>query len=787
MEGGRSEARAVASFRALVPSMFHRRLILLMGSAVGVCVVLMAQAGNLTVRQGDKHLARAASRLVTERWTETVRGRILDRKGRVLAQDEASFDVLVDYRVITGEWAVMRAREAVLREQRDRWDMLDEVGRRALIERAIPEYQDRLERDWGRLAGALGIERGALEDARVEVVGRVHHMAAYVREQQRTAREQELNRDRRVAIPVTLRDVARPIAEERAAHVIVRGVESEVAADVRRLASGEDAMAGVVVRPSGRRVYPLETMEVVLDGRGMPSRLESKMEGAVSVRVAGVGTHVLGRMRGAQKEDFERRAGMDMQEEGPDRGRYIEGDRVGAGGIEEGAEDVLRGVRGRVVEHHDSGAAEVFVAGAGRDVRLTLDIALHARIQALMTPDVGLAKVQPWHATAQADQKFYDNMGRSLNGAAVVIEIESGEVLAMVSTPSFTRETYEEHSVEMARNEVDAPLVNKAVGKPYPPGSVVKPLVLTWAVTDNKLGLDEGIECTGALYPVRASDSLRCWIYKQFGRTHADDYGDALFGATAIEVSCNIFFYTLGRRLGFDGMVEWYKKMGVGEGYSLGIGGEYGGYAGRGEDTQTPIVTLATFMGIGQGPVNWTPLHAADAYATLARGGVRIWPRVVGGVMPRHSDLHWDSSAIEMAKRGLKGVINGAAGGGRWLIDPETGAREEIFNAPGVEVWGKTGTAAAPTIYARDAEGEWVYEEGRNPVTGEVENERIVLREGDHSWFVVLAGDEGYPKYAVSVIVEYGGSGGRVSGPIANQILHALVEEGYLVGQGGGG
>ena len=776
----------MASFRALVPSMFHRRLILLMGSAIGVCGVLVLQAGNLTVVRGAEHLAQAESRLVSVRWTETVRGRVLDRKGRVLAQDGASFDVLVDYRVIKGEWAAIKAREDVLREQREQWDMLDDVGRKGLIESSIPRYQEFLEQKWDALAIALRVERDELDEARWDVIERIHPMGAYVRELQRSAREEEMNRDRRVAIPVTLGDVARPIAEEREAHALARGVSSEVAADVRRLAGGENGMPGLMVRPSGKREYPYESMEVVLDGEGMPSRLREQMDGAVLVRTAGVATHVLGRMRKAQREDFDRRAanGAKNDEDGPDRGYYREGDLVGAGGIEEAAEDVLRGTRGRIVEHHDSETAEIAQPASGQDVHLTLDIQLQARIQALMTPDVGLAKVQPWHASSQG---LAFAVGTPLNGAAVVIEIESGEVLAMVSTPSFTRETYEEFSVEMSRNEVDAPLVNKAVGKPYPPGSVVKPLVLTWAVTDGEFRMDEGIECTGALYPERAPKSLRCWIYKQFGHTHSDDFGGALGGDLAIEVSCNIFFYTLGRRLGFNRMVEWFQQMGVGEGFSLGIGGEYGGYVGDGGDTQTPRVTHATFMGIGQGPVDWTPLHAADAYATLARGGVRIWPRVMRGLMPRHKDLHWDSSAVEMAMSGLDGVVNGAAATGRWLTDPDTGVREPIFNAPGINIWGKTGTADAPAIYARGADGKRIMVETANPQPGQSSSMPKALREGDHSWFVVLAGDEGYPKYSIAVLIEYGGSGGRVSGPITNQIVHALIDEGYLHGGGAGG
>lgn len=95
------------------------------------------------------------------------------------------------------------------------------------------------------------------------------------------------------------------------------------------------------------------------------------------------------------------------------------------------------------------------------------------------------------------------------------------------------------------------------------------------------------------------------------------------------------------------------------------------------------------------------------------------------------------------------------------------GKDEPVFNVPTVTIWGKTGTAAAPPI-RRDPDGD-----------GPLPPQTII--EGDHSWFVVLAGPKGdRPRYAIAVVIDYGGSGGKVSGPICNQIVHALMAEGYL-------
>ena len=127
-------------------------------------------------------------------------------------------------------------------------------------------------------------------------------------------------------------------------------------------------------------------------------------------------------------------------------------------------------------------------------------------------------------------------------------------------------------------------------------------------------------------------------------------------------------------------------------------------------------------------------------------------------------------SAIEAALEGLFGSVNDTRGTGCTIGFEEAG-RERIFNAPGVRVWGKTGTAEAPALM-EDPDGD-----GPQP--------RRSVRSGDHAWFAVLVGPEGgAPRYAVSVMIEYGGSGGRVAGPVANQIVHALIAEGYLPGGG---
>ena len=117
----------------IIKSMFVRRVVLLGAVFVLGLLVLLAQAWRLTVGKGSSFLEIAERRTVSEKWTPSVRGRILDRKGRVLAEDTPAFDVLADYNLITGDWAEAGAARQARREHKDEWPKLDRTDRAALI------------------------------------------------------------------------------------------------------------------------------------------------------------------------------------------------------------------------------------------------------------------------------------------------------------------------------------------------------------------------------------------------------------------------------------------------------------------------------------------------------------------------------------------------------------------------------------------------------------------------------------------------------------------------------
>lgn len=797
-----TEAALARERDSIVASMFHRRLLLLGAIALVAGGVLSARLWMLTAVKSEDLRAQAERRLVREQWTPTVRGRILDRKGRVLAEDQPAYAVAIQYDVLSGAWARQMARRAARDQSRVRWAELSETERSLLSGELVPIFEKHVAEALATLAEAAGIEREALDERISEVVDQIERRRASVtarrREQEIKAaqeRGEELTPARLAAID---RKVDRPIREQTTARIILPRVSDAVGFALQQVAGMEIDLAlgegpgapadrveripGLEVIDAGDRQYPMEAIEVPIEVQSLPSVMRASAP--ASLRVEGVETAIVGWMRRSVdagdaprrlrelEADPELRERAILNASAPDRGAYRDSDHVGQTGIEDSRETQLRGLRGLRRTQLNTGERSDLVAEPGRDVRLTIDAMLQARVLAAMSPELGLATVQPWHANAPQTVRLPDGstvtrdplpIGTELAGAAVVLDVDSGDILAMVSTPTFTRAQVREDPRSVFGDPVAMPFVNRAIAKPYPPGSIVKAVILNEAVKRGHYRVGERLACTGHYLPDRA-DMLNCWIYKRFQTTHSLQLGKDLDAADALCVSCNIFFYTLGARLGPEGVRAAYRDFGVGRPFNLGVGIEFPGRLGRTDDWSDLRTGDAIQIAIGQGPATWTPLHAASSFAMLARGGVNVRPRLVqGSRVPETRDAALDPATIAQTLEGLRRAVNDELGTGHHIT--VNGQREPVFNLPGVDVLGKTGTAAAPDLRVKDE------------ATGEVR----VARFGDHSWYVVLAGRAGdRPRFAVAVLIEYGGSGGKVSGPIANQILHALRAEGYL-------
>jgi penicillin-binding protein 2 len=746
------------TLRKHIPSMFHRRLLLLALSALVMAVMLGAQTVRLSVGAEHERRRAAAERALQESHPiPTVRGRILDRYDRPLAVDEPGYEVAVKYSVISGEWAYLRAYDAAEALDRERWKELDPLDRRALIEEHLPFYEKQAQAMWELLAEISGSDPLELNRRKDAIRRQVQRVISSQTMRNRKKREKAYDE------PVSWAEAREKVMEETWAHAVLSDIPDHTRRSIQGFIAGADedpnlaAWREVVVRQPKQRRYPNETFSISVDRSTLPSTL--RHDEPLEVTVRGVALHHLGQLRGIWASD----EGLGTYSAKNPRG-YMLGDQIGRWGIEKSMEQRLRGTRGLSTTQLDTGEKTTVWPTAGRDVRLTLDIQLQAQVQALMSPKIGLMTAQPY-------QKYEDKTNRQpgwqLNGAAVVMEIESGEVLAAVSMPEIPLQVLREESEKIFDDHVNQPYLNRVVSRPYQPGSTVKPILLASAVTAGKLSLGEQITCNGFLDP-KNPDGLRCWIYKSFNQTHGP-----LYGREAIMHSCNIYFYTVGRRMGLKRLSQWYRNFGLGRVTGSGLPEEV---AGDLPDPDKPAgeqdVADATFMGIGQGPIRWTPIQAANAYATLARGGVWTQPTFIKDEDRIESrtrvDLHLSPAAVREAMQGLDDVANSPLSSSHTLRLPE--GREPLFNVQGVKLYAKTGTAQG-VPHRVDADGD-----------GRITRDDPIAKSGDHAWVIALLqpDSQSKPTHVVVVVVEYGGSGSQVAGPVVNQIIHVMQREGYL-------
>ncbi len=414
------------------------------------------------------------------------------------------------------------------------------------------------------------------------------------------------------------------------------------------------------------------------------------------------------------------------------------GDEVGKRGVERMCEALLRGQRGlQRTERlgNRTVVLEDILAVPGRDIHLTIDIALQVKIERLFREMAG---------------------GREgtvvRNGAAVVIDVRTGEVLAMVSIPTYDLNNFSKEFAGLAGDDLDLPLLHRAVTRYYPPGSVAKPVIALAGLTERAISLDTQYTCRGYMHNPGA---FRCWIYSR-GGSHG-----ALNVRGAIRNSCNVFFYNVGEELGLGREQYWFDQFGYGRKPGTGLPEEKAGSVAAGE---RPVGRgMSRHIAIGQGPFDATPLQNANAMATIARGGVFLSPIIAleGGPSQVRRDLDIPAQYLSVVHRGMYEVCNVAGA---------TAYTPFHMGLPlGFEVCGKTGTAETAPQRVDSNEN------------GRIDGEDEIVRRGDMAWFSGFAPYDD-PQVAISVVVEYvtGGGGSRYAAPIGREIFRLCQQYGYI-------
>ena len=418
----------------------------------------------------------------------------------------------------------------------------------------------------------------------------------------------------------------------------------------------------------------------------------------------------------------------------------LPGFRIGRAGIERHADLDLRG---------KSGSSQVEVNAHGRVIRELERTEGQQGRNIALTIDAAL-------------QKFVtDRIGEESAGA-VVLDVRSGDVLALVSTPLFDPNDF---AIGMSREQWNTlianprkPLLNKAVGGQYPPGSTFKMMVALAALESGVANSGHRVVCTGETE--LGDRTFHCWRKRGHG---------ALTMIQAIEQSCDVYFYDLALRTGIDRISAMAERFGLGHMIDLGLGTERAGlmpnrdwklaYTGQRWQVGETLIT-----GIGQGFVLSTPLQLAVMTAELANGGMRLVPRLIlpaeaegpevvggeGGIDPAADprSLGLAAQYLAVVNEGMNRVVNSPSG---------TAFRARI-TAPGMEMAGKTGTSQVRSISAAERE------------EGVVPGKLRPWEERDHAVFLGYAPVH-EPRFAVAVVVEHGGSGAGMAAPIASDVL----------------
>lgn len=412
--------------------------------------------------------------------------------------------------------------------------------------------------------------------------------------------------------------------------------------------------------------------------------------------------------------------------------------QIGKTGIEREFEQGLRGVAGSKSIEVNSAGRMVRELGErrgaiGESVSLTIDKDLQSRVMKILS--------------------------REKSASAVVMDVKTGAVYACVSYPSFDPNLFATRLPQKTWDELNAnvgkPLNNKAVSGQYPPGSTFKMITalaaLDAGVVDNKTSFI----CNGH-FDVN-KERFHCW--KRAGHGYTNVY-------TALEESCDVYFYSVAQDVGIERIAKMARKFGLGESYDLKLPLESKGLVPdknwkRGQFGTEWHLGETINATIGQGYILTTPMQLAVMTSRLCNGGYAVEPWIVahdGRYHTRKRQQQWpkmrvSQTDLQMVKRGMELVMIGEDGT----------AKKSAINIEGQAMAGKTGTSQVRRITMAERKA------------GLLAQEDIVWKNRHHALFVGYA-PLNNPRYAVSVVVEHGGSGSGTAAPLARDILKATQE-----------
>ena len=437
-------------------------------------------------------------------------------------------------------------------------------------------------------------------------------------------------------------------------------------------------------------------------------------------------THVLGYVSQANEKDIENTEAI--------KKNFVPGLKVGKVGLEKSLEEKLIGTND--IERYEVNAygrrisqLEFQKGEKGKTLQLTID-----------------TKVQ----------QLANKLLKDKAGSICVMDIYSGSIVAMHSSPSFDPNLFvfgiSQDEWQLIRNNPMKPLVNKTLQGNYSPGSTIKPIVALSALENGIINTNFTVKCTGKTEMY--GQTYHCWKKKGHGFVSLRN---------AMKQSCDTYFYEIARRLGVDKLSETAKKFGLGD----KVFGDLFDIEKKGLIPNTTwkknalgkgwLLGETIITGIGQGYIQTTPIQLCLMTAQIANGGYKIYPHIVidkntDQPSDKYSKLYQNSKNIKIVQDAMFGSTNEVMG---------TSYRSRI-NDPKYQFAGKTGTAQVKKITEKDRELD-------------LKTFEIPYEERDHALYVAF-GPYRNPRYALSIIVEHGGNGSTTAAPMAKELFKLIID-----------
>lgn len=675
---------------------FHRRGL---GMLLLLAVILFGLGFSLYDAQmihGAEYLARSQNSIAETQTVEAARGDILDRYGRVLVSNRVTYQVALNTDAMEkNRNDILLALIRIARDAGVEWeDTLPITAQPPFRYTTDTPFQYPTTDEEGspttsltRL-GRLAVKMKWIDDPTADgAQGAPLPTAEELLEKMRESFQLELEgADMRAVAGVLYELYYRSMVNSWPPYVFAEGVDIDFISKVK-----EQGLSGVEIEAATVRTYNTE-----------------------------YAAHLLGRVGAIENWD----AYKDLDLDGDGTPDYEMDDTVGKEGAELAFESYLRGTAGvREVERNTSGkvVSEKWTTAPqpGDNVVLTIDIDLQKQVEDILSQAI------PQLASEDTE-----------GAACVVMDVNRAEVLASASYPSYHLATY---SADLAENSADPlkPFLNRAFQGVYAPGSTFKMVTAVAGLESGIIEPDTEIMDTG-VYTYYQDDGPQCWYWRQYRRKHG-----LVNVSEALEVSCNVFFFDVGRRVGIQGLQEFAAKFGLGEPTGIELYEETGVMAGP-EYTQSMGQTWyegsTLSVAIGQESSQFTPLQLANYIATLVNGGTRYSAHLLKEV--KSSDF---SQVLYTYKPEVLDSIDiqpenlDAVKAGMLALTTGKGSLARYFQDLPVQVGAKTGSAQ---------------------VNAETESNAV---------FVCFAPYDD-PQIAISLVVEKGGSGSTLAS-IAADIL----------------